>query len=385
MRKLEVKIYIPKNRTGDLYVYIYDPERQEIQKKLYKGINSYPDFEDRLFAAQDLAKATELSLKSGWKPKKKSALPTLQLKVISIGEAGNVGLKYIEEKISKGTFVNYRCMVNFYNKAVKDLGWIDEPVSDLQPHHIETILLKIKGERSWTNKEYNRQRINLQSLFRILVQKFYIKDNPVTKVPTLQSERKQPYIPLTPKEQTIVIDHFKKYLPNFNIWLKSLYHTGLRPGELRQMKCSMVDIEQNLLVLPPELIKTDTKRIIPIPLDLKKDLAKFDLSDPEAYVFGRWRKGGDFNEKDFQPSKIILGVNTANYIWKNQVIKILGIPKFMYSNKHKKANDSIEDGVSLEAVQRLFGHSTPITTEIYAQILQLANFKQITEKAREYK
>ena len=57
----------------------------------------------------------------------------------------------------------------------------------------------------------------------------------------------------------------------------------------------------------------------------------------------------------------------------------------MYSNKHKKANDSIEDGVSLEAVQRLFGHSTPITTEIYAQILQLANFKQITEKAREYK
>jgi|GEM_PF-6865776 len=46
----------------------------------------------------------------------------------------------------------------------------------------------------------------------------------------------------------------------------------------------------------------------------------------------------------------------------------------MYLNKHKKANDSIEDGVSLEAVQKQFGHSTPITTEIYAQIHELTNF-----------
>lgn len=387
MGNLEVKIYTPKKKDGDFYIYLYDTESQEVIKKIYRGINIYPEHTDRLSAAEDLAKVVESRLRAGWTPKKKSVLPTLIIESLTIGQACDKALLLLKEKLSPGTYDNYRCVTGFFNKEIKSQRWDKEPLTELEPHHVETILLNLKKEHNWTNKEYNRKRIILQSMFKVLVKKFYIKDDVVAKSPTLIGEKIQPYIPLTPKEQTIVINHFKKILPNYNIWLKALYHTGIRPGELRFLKCSMVRLnggDDDLLIMPEELIKTDRKRVVPIPEDLKKDLLKFDLSNPDHYVFGRWKRWGGYNHGDFKPGPEKLAINTASHIWKKEVIDKLGIQKNMYSNKHKKANDSIEDGVSIEAVQKLFGHSSPITTEIYAQILELVNFRKIKDKARDY-
>ena len=387
MGNLEVKIYTPEN-GGDFYVYLYDTETQKVIKKFYKGINIYPNPEERLSAAQDLAKAVGIRLRGGWAPKKKSLLPDLEIQQLTIGEAFNKGLELAKSKVKPRTYANYSCLVRFINKDVLAKKWDKEPLSDLQAHHVEEILLSIKKERKWTNKEYNRRRITLHSLFSSLKDKHFIKDNFINKVPTLKSEKVNPYIPLTPEEQTKVVDHFKTFLPNYNVWLKLLYHTGLRPAEARFLKCSMVQLnggDNDLLVLPEEIIKTARKRIIPVPEDLKKDLLKFDLSNPDHYLFGRWKSHGWYTHDDFKPSPNVLGINSGGHVWRLEVIGKLGIQKKLYATKHKKANDSIQDGVSLEAVQKLFGHSTSITTEIYAQILELTNFRAIKDKARDFK
>ena len=389
MGELEVRIYTPKVENGDYYVYLYNTETQKVVKKYYKGINTFPSAADRLSAAEDLAKAVSIQLKTGWKPKKKSSLPEYNIESLKIGEALDKALELIAQKgLSKGTLDNYKSTVSIVNEEIHKLGWQSEPLSELKTLHIETILDKLKKDREWGNTYFNHKKNNLSSLFSVLKKKLFIKENIITDINSLKKDYKRPYVPLTPKEQTKVVNHFNKVLPNYNIWLKTLYHTGLRPKEVRLMKCSMVMLgggDKDLLVLPPEIIKTDRKRIIPIPEDLRKDLATMDLSNPDYYVFGRTRKYNCFSHDDFKPSPNILAINTANNIWKLEVIKKLGIKKYMYSNKHKKANDSIEDGVSLEAVQKLFGHSTPITTEIYAQILELTNFKTIKEKARDFK
>lgn len=388
MSNLEVKIYSPKKKDGDFYVYLYDTYTQEVIKKFYKGINIYPEPEERLSAAEDLAKAVGIRLRGGWSPKKKSVLPELEVQQLTIGEAFDKALELAKSKVKSRTHANYSCLVRFVNKEVKVKKWQNEKLSNLQPHHVEDILLSIMKERNWTNKEYNRRRITLQSLFSSLLSKHLVKENIITKVPTLKSEKINPYIPLTPEEQTVVVNHFKEFLPNYNIWLKALYHTGLRPAELRFLKCSMIRLngdDDDLFILPEEIIKTARKRIIPIPQDLKNDLVKFDLSNPDYYLFGRWKKAGWYTHEDFKPSPMVLGINTGGHVWRLEVIKKLGIQKKMYATKHKKANDSIQDGVSLEAVQKLFGHSTPITTEIYAQILELTNFRSIKDKARDFK
>ncbi|MDR4892303.1 MULTISPECIES: tyrosine-type recombinase/integrase [unclassified Chryseobacterium] len=389
MGDLEIRIYTPKDEKGDYYVYLYNTDTQKVVKKYYKGINISPDPEDRLSAAEDLAKAVSIQLKTGWRPKKKSSLPEYSVEKLKIGNALEKALELISAKgLSPDTLDNYKSTVRIVNEEIIKLGWDKEPLSDLKAFHVETILEKLKTERSWGNTYFNFKKNNLSSLFGILKKKQYIKENIISDIGSLKRDKKRPYIPLTPKEQTKVVKHFNKVLPNYNIWLKTLYHTGLRPKEVRLMKCSMIRLgggDRDLLVLPPEIIKTDRKRIIPIPEDLRKDFALMDLSNPDYYVFGRTRKYDCFSHDDFKPSPHILGINTASYVWKNEVMIKLGINKHMYSNKHKKANDSIEDGVSLEAVQKLFGHTTPITTEIYAQILELTNFRAIKEKARDFK
>jgi len=388
MGNLEVKIYTPK-KGGDFYVYLYDTESQEVIKKFYKGINIYPDSTERLSAAEDLAKAVEGRLKVGWKPKKKSALPALHLETITIGQACFKAIELMKPKnLSDGTIENYKSAARSFNKIVKVKKWDKEALHELKPHHVETILSTLQKDEGWSNTTYNNNRTILNSMFKILKKKSYIKENVILDTSALKKDSKRPYVPLTPEEQTKVVNHFNRVLPNYNIWLKTLYHTGLRPGELRKMTCSMVRLnggDDDLLILPEELIKTDRKRIVPVPQDLKNDLMRFDLSNPDYYVFGRWKRRGGYTIDDFKPSPVILGTNTGNHVWKKEVIDTLGIKKYQYSNKHKKANDSIEDGVNIEAVQKLFGHSTPITTEIYAQILELVNFRKIKDKARDYK
>lgn len=390
MSNLEVKIFTPKNKNGEYYVYLYDPMLQKIIKKFYKGINIYPEPEERFSAAEDLSKALSIKLKAGWLPvNKKSVLPMLETESLTIGMALEKGIALMSQKeLSSGTLKNYVSTAKTINQEFFERGWHNEPIADLKPHHVETILQDLKITRKWSNSYYNDKRTILSSIFKTLKRKSYIKENIIVDTVTLKKDKTRPYIPLTPEEQTKVIDHFNEYLPNYNIWLKTLYHTGLRPKEVRLMKCSMVKLDDNgndLLVLPPELIKTDRKRIVPIPEDLKNDLKKLDLSNPDYYVFGRAKRWAWFTPEDFKPSPNKLGQNTAGHVWKTEVIGKLGIKKYMYSNKHKKANDSLEDGVSLEAIQKLFGHSTPITTEIYAQILELTNFKTLKEKARDFK
>lgn len=390
MSNLEVKIFTPKNNNGDYYVYLYDSKSQQIIKKFYKGINTYPDPEERFSAAEDLAKALSIKLNAGWSPVvKKSVLPVLETENLLIGQALMKGIGLMSNKeLSKGTLKNYESTSRTINKEFIKRGWQNESLQELKPHHVESILQELKEKRKWSNSYYNDKRTILSSIFKTLKRKSFIKDNIIVDTGTLKKDKTRPYIPLTPEEQTKVINHFNDYLPNYNIWLKTLYHTGLRPKEVRMMKCSMVRLDDSgndLLVLPQELIKTDRKRIVPIPEDLKNDLKTLDLSNPDFYVFGREKRRAWFSPNDFKPSPNMLGQNTAGHVWKNEVIIKLGIKKYMYSNKHKKANDSLEDGVSLEAVQKLFGHSTPITTEIYAQILELTNFKTLKEKARDFK
>lgn len=38
---------------------------------------------------------------------------------------------------------------------------------------------------------------------------------------------------LNPSQQTLIIKHFEKVCPNFNVYLKTLYHLAIRPKELK--------------------------------------------------------------------------------------------------------------------------------------------------------
>ncbi|MYY27920.1 hypothetical protein EH154_02485 [Elizabethkingia anophelis] len=55
--------------------------------------------------------------------------------------------------------------------------------------------------------------------------------------------------------------------------------------------------------------------------------------------------------------------------------------KKKYAGKHKGAYDKLRNGVPLQTVQKVFGHSKPTTTDIYGQIMEDRMFGEVKKKA----
>ncbi len=90
---------------------------------------------------------------------------------------------------------------------------------------------------------------------------------------------------ITDEEQKLIIEHYNKVCPNFNVFLRMIYESGIRPAEIRRIQCSMIDIDKKIITLPREASKTKGRRV-PISNDLKNELLCFDLSIPDNYLFG---------------------------------------------------------------------------------------------------
>jgi integrase len=126
----------------------------------------------------------------------------------------------------------------------------------------------------------------------------------------------------------------------------------------------MIDLNKNIFRLPNSITKAASRRV-PISEDLKADLMRFDLSEPDNFLFGIYSPYCRRNDKKFVVSPHPLSVNVAGNLWRENVHDILHIYKKMYWFKHKGANDKEDSGMEIKTVQSVFGHSSEKITEIY--------------------
>ena len=106
----------------------------------------------------------------------------------------------------------------------------------------------------------------------------------------------------------------------------------------------------------------------------------------DLYLFGTPRlQGGHLDRSDmFSPNTYKIKRDTVTKYWKKYVKDELGIDKKMYSLKHKAANDMMFDGVDLETIQTIFGHSKIKTTEIYANQINKIRFEKARKAERKF-
>lgn len=215
---------------------------------------------------------------------------------------------------------------------------------------------------------FNKHLSISRSYSKYLKKEFIIKDNKLLGIPEKKYKPKEKTL-LSSSQQTLIIKHFEKVCPNFNVYLKTLYHLAIRLKELRLLTCSMIKENNEIwyLELPNEITKNDKKGIVLIPDDLKKDFAQWDFSHPDWYIFG----------KGFQTNPIKHGDNRANKIWREEVKKKLGIQSDMYWLKSKSSNDKMRNGMSLDAVRIANRHSDKEITKIYATESALLRWNRI--------
>jgi len=171
----------------------------------------------------------------------------------------------------------------------------------------------------------------------------------------------------SPLPNILTIDEIRRLVnstPNVKhkLIIKFLYGCGLRVSEIVSLKKDDLNFEEGLIHI--KLAKGKKDRFVKIPDSIARELESFVKIRDGAYLFESNRGGK-------------LTTSTVQAILK-KAAKKAGIRKRVYPHllRHSFATHLLESGTDLRIIQKLLGHSSVKTTQIYTQISQ-ASIKNI--------
>lgn len=359
-------------------------------KKLFRfkyGINYITNYKQRELEANALRDALHQKLKEGWNP----LIPDLETedKSMTLSEALDFALEKKKLNISTKTYSGYKGSVNFYKEAINSLCLNHLVITDTKRLHLRKVAEKAQKLQNWSNKAYNKNLNYIKAVLSELIQWDIIETNPAHNIKNLPVDESRANIPATPEQHKIIKEHLSINHPHFFVYIAAIFHTGIRPAELLEIKLNMVDLKRQQIILPPEFTKTNIERIVPINNHLLTMFLDMDLGmyPTDFYLFGSYRESGKGNVGkflDFIPGPTKLKRDTATKRWKRIVKDGLNIQVNMYSNKHAGANAKILAGMDLDALRELYGHTSKLMTLRYAKVIKEVYRKQIMDNSPEY-
>jgi integrase/recombinase XerD len=222
---------------------------------------------------------------------------------------------------------------------------------------IEHFLSKKKQEASeWSARKYYG---SLAAAFEKAVHWELIKANPFRKVKKPKPPEVMPLFFSENEFNTMLLTMQSK---DFRELCITALLSGLRLGELLALQWNDIDFNSKVIqVKNSETFTTKTRknRIVPMSEELFRLLRdrKENIKNESTFVFHN-KKGKPLKEQtisqQFKKHVIDAGINDKLHF---------------HSLRHSFATHLVKKGVPLFAIQKLLGHSTSKTTEIYSHLL----------------
>jgi site-specific recombinase XerD len=233
----------------------------------------------------------------------------------------------------------------------------NKPLHSIGIREIEYFLGVKKQESSeWTARKYYG---SLASAFEKAIQWNYLEENPFRKVPKPKSREILPAF-FTESDFRILLSVIDDR--DFKDLCITALLTGLRLAELLHLCWNDIDFSSKvILVRNTEKFTTKTRknRIVPMSeevfrlLSVRKEAIRF-----ECEVVFHNKNGGE------------LLYTSVSQKFKKYVRRAhLNDKLHFHSLRHSFASALVSSGVSLYAVQKLLGHTTSRTTEVYSHLL----------------
>ena len=285
-------------------------------------------------------------------------------------------IKYIqtEKRYSMHTVNAYkRDLVQFNEYVVKkynidNLLSIDAPI-------IRSYIIDLK-EGGMENRSINRKISTLRSFYAFYLREKEIKVTPLTGIKSLKQPKE--LAKFVPEHDVLKVsfENNEDFFNNRNeVVFEILYQTGIRQAELRTIKDEDVDNESMSIKV---LGKRNKERIIPIGAELLEKINKYKKIRDRL-----------FPEKD---NVLLLvdnkGCRASSKFVYDLVHKILhGITtieqKSPHVLRHTFATHMLNRGADIRAIQKLLGHSSLSSTQIYTHNT-IEKLKDVYKKAHPY-
>jgi len=265
-------------------------------------------------------------------------------------------IKRYKEYLSANFSKKYLATVTIHLRRFSEhIG--EKPISDIRMNDVELFLTKIAEESKVKSKKYY---VSINSLFNKAVQWDYIAINPASKIIPPRIPQNNPLFIYETQLQQILDKESNQDLKDIYL---VLFHTGMRLGELINLKWNQVSFNEKIIRLINSsdfTTKGKRERTIPINDNLVKIFTErypkiIDINKPN-YVFNKngLKYSGDYISKSFK--KIIISIENIDH------------DIHLHSLRHSFATHLVRKGISLILIKELLGHREFKTTMIYSHV-----------------
>lgn len=272
------------------------------------------------------------NFKDNLKKEKIKTVPTLTLT-----EFQDIYHQYLLSNFSDKYALFYKVTIKSLIKFVGDVQLNSLNLNDFQ-RYFNYFFSQKRG--------YNYYR-TLKAMYNKCIEWGYVESNPLDKIKLPKRQQKEPHH-ITQYEFNMIMKNVtnKDYQDIFTI----LYYTGMRSGEISNLKWNQIDFDKNLICLN----NTKSKRIRYIPMhQIVLNIVNNRKRITEYVFYNKWMN--KIEQKNL------------SLIFKGAVKKTDGVTDdyHLHSLRSSFASSLANKNVSIQLVSKLLGHSTTKMTEQY--------------------
>ncbi len=241
---------------------------------------------------------------------------------------------------------------NIWDAFLKWLGKVHSEIVNIGDINRDIAVEYSEELRSKSAQTYNNHRHNLRGIFKALMYKADLTQNPFDVVPT-QSAKHTSFRPFTLKEVKKIISFADEP------WKSAVtisFYTGLRFKDVCYLKWNQINQKNGLIKLTPaKTERLDKKVTIPLSPQLKNALSKIEKKSIYVLPF----LANNYGKKIIQSSFSDILSSCKIKANKNGAVSF-------HSLRHTFVTMLEETGATRQVSQKLVGHGSPIMTELYS-------------------
>lgn len=262
--------------------------------------------------------------------------------------------EFIEASKSKDYLRSIKLSIKMLHNFLGDVA-----INSIRPKNLEMFILNVAQKSPYAARLYFK---TLKAAFTKAVAWNYLTYNPFKNIRPPKLEKKQP-VYITQDDFDEILAHEKSKLRRRIYFV--LFNTGLRIGELLNLRWKDIDLVNRLIYLRNDSIhhtKNRKDRAVPMSNPVFELLYKMYCEDKtgsaDNYVFHRVifiRLTENHCSKFFKKAVREAGINDRVHL---------------HSLRHSFASMLVQKNVSLYVIKELLGHADISTTQIYAHLKQ---------------
>jgi integrase/recombinase XerD len=271
-----------------------------------------------------------------------------------------------EKGCSENTIAAYRVDLNQFNEYLRRRygGYEDALWSRVQKHDIISYIMYLKGDREYAAATSARKVAAIRSFFHFLVAEGFIRDDPTATLDSLRVKKHLPKPMSVEQVDSLLSGPAELSTPKGlrdQAILELLYATGMRVSELVSLRVDDVDLASASVRCWG---KGSKERVIPIHQQAVSSLRDYLDRGRVHFV------------KDADEKTLFLNMRgkalTRQGLWLifKEYVEKAGLPSDVtpHTLRHSFATHMLDRNADLINVQKLLGHTSISTTQVYTHV-----------------